>query len=326
MNFSGFAGNQALKNRISELFSSNRFPHAVILEGEKGLGKKRLAYLLAQALVCTSGEEVPCGHCGGCVRAKTGNHPDIYTAEGSGKTGAIPVAAIRQLKEDAYILPSEAERKVYILPDADRTLPAAQNAFLKCFEEPPPAAVFIITCATSRALLDTIRSRGVILPLSELTLDEIRQVIDNPERDTGIVEAFRIFGGNAGKIAESLEDTEFAGCISISENILKALLSPKELDIVLASAPLEGKREKLNTVLELLAMSFRDALALSLGVKGEAVTPSPIALELAKKLPPSQLSALYEQCAALREGNNRFVNAALLNSYMCSSLRERSGH
>lgn len=41
MNFTYFKGNENVKARVSSLFESSRLPHAILIEGETGLGKKR---------------------------------------------------------------------------------------------------------------------------------------------------------------------------------------------------------------------------------------------------------------------------------------------
>ena len=55
---------QLLVNALVE----NRFPQAVLIEGERGIGKKALAIELAKTLCCTE-ENAPCGHCFGCKLA-----------------------------------------------------------------------------------------------------------------------------------------------------------------------------------------------------------------------------------------------------------------
>lgn len=59
MNFTYFKGNENVKARVSSLFESSRLPHAILIEGETGLGKKTLAREIARALVCRSEGEKP---------------------------------------------------------------------------------------------------------------------------------------------------------------------------------------------------------------------------------------------------------------------------
>ena len=134
MDFPGFLGNAGVKEAISAAFASGRFPHAIILQGETGCGKRTLAGLIARALVCRDREHAPCGACPACVRAAAGSHPDIRVVEGSGATRSLSVDAVKSLIADAYRMPEEADYSVYILLLGDRTLEPAQNKLLKVIQ------------------------------------------------------------------------------------------------------------------------------------------------------------------------------------------------
>ena len=97
MEFPGFLGNAPVKEALSQAFSAGRFPHALLLQGEPGVGKRTFARLLAQALVCRHKDRAPCGECPSCVRAKAGSHPDIRVVEGSGATRSLSVEQIKEL-------------------------------------------------------------------------------------------------------------------------------------------------------------------------------------------------------------------------------------
>ena len=47
MEFPGFLGNAPVKEALSQAFSAGRFPHALLLQGEPGVGKRAFARLLA---------------------------------------------------------------------------------------------------------------------------------------------------------------------------------------------------------------------------------------------------------------------------------------
>ena len=71
----------------------------------------------------------------------------------------IKVDQIRSVAATAYILPSEAEKKVYVLRQAELMNLNAQNAFLKLLEEPPRSAAFILAAPSPDSQLTTVRSR-----------------------------------------------------------------------------------------------------------------------------------------------------------------------
>ena len=132
----------------------------------------RAAAELAQALVCSAPQGgKACGLCENCRKAEKGIHPDILTVgrltDDKGKLRReIYVEQIRDIVADAVILPNEAERKVYIIREAETMNSQAQNALLKILEEPPRFVAFILTADHTGALLETVRSRCVIRHLS----------------------------------------------------------------------------------------------------------------------------------------------------------------
>ncbi|WP_295634799.1 hypothetical protein [uncultured Intestinimonas sp.] len=115
-------GNVQVKRRLS---SGRGLSHAYLLSGPAGCGKRTLAGLLSQALVCSGAGEVPCGACDHCRKAVAGVHPDILRVGSDGKD--ITVSQVREVRSDAYIRPNEAGRKVYILENAQTMNGSAQN-------------------------------------------------------------------------------------------------------------------------------------------------------------------------------------------------------
>mgnify|MGYP000025599063 FL=1 len=100
----------------------------------------------------------------------------------SGKAPVIKVDQIRSVAATAYILPSEAEKKVYVLRQAELMNLNAQNAFLKLLEEPPRSAAFILAAASPDSLLTTVRSRCALLrdPTEQpLESEEMRTLADD---------------------------------------------------------------------------------------------------------------------------------------------------
>lgn len=147
--------------------------HATILAGG-GPERRARAMQMAQALVCTAPEERrPCGVCRDCRKVSEGIHPDVIPIERfmeEKDVGVeIKIAPIRTLRSDAFIRPNEAERKVYIIDNAQTMNLNAQNALLKLLEEGPKYAAFLLLCDRAGALLETIRSRCALIHLEEET-------------------------------------------------------------------------------------------------------------------------------------------------------------
>ena len=82
------------------------------------------------------------------------------------ETGICAVDQIRELAADAQVLPNEAERKVYIIEEAELMNLNAQNAALKLLEEPPATVIFVLCAVNSNQLLETVRSRCLTLSVA----------------------------------------------------------------------------------------------------------------------------------------------------------------
>ena len=146
---------------------TKRLSHAYMLVSPAGEKRNAAAQKLAASLLC-GGDEPPCGECRDCRKALAGIHPDVIRVERQRDDKGKPrreiyVDQIRAVTADAVIAPNEAQRKVYILDDADCMNPQAQNALLKALEDPPGHACFILCTASADALLPTVRSRVVRL-------------------------------------------------------------------------------------------------------------------------------------------------------------------
>ena len=162
MRLDGLNGNPSLKRQLA---GSAQLPQACIIAGPPGSGRHRLARILAQSMVCDKSrpEDRPCGRCNSCRKAAKDIHPDVIPVERftEPEDEEVKVAAARALRQDAWIRPNEARRKVYSI---DRPMnSAAQNALLKLLEDGPPYAAFLILTDNAAALLETVRSRCLCL-------------------------------------------------------------------------------------------------------------------------------------------------------------------
>ncbi|MBR5429491.1 MAG: hypothetical protein IK116_03070 [Firmicutes bacterium] len=143
---------------------AQRLSHAYMISALDPEESLRTARQLAAAAVCTGQDSVPCGQCRACRKVRENIHPDVITIgrpedDKGRKKREIGVEQIRQLSRDAVVLPNEAERKVYIIEDADKMNLPAQNAALKLLEEPPRGVMFLLCVENAQLLLPTVRSR-----------------------------------------------------------------------------------------------------------------------------------------------------------------------
>ncbi len=173
-----------------------RLPHALLLHGGRGIGKRHLMKAYAQLLLCESPvEAAPCGRCAGCQLIAADNHPDLRwltpaalmperddaeddgdisgdytradrTETRSGKakpSREIVIDQVRRTSEFLSVSSHRGGRRVVLLLPAEALNAPAANALLKMLEEPPPGVAFLAVSDQLDAVLPTILSRCLLL-------------------------------------------------------------------------------------------------------------------------------------------------------------------
>lgn len=136
-------------------------PHALLLHGPEGLGKRTFAWRLAQSLLCThpGADAAACGSCHSCRLFAAGTHPDLLSVAPLGDSASIVIDQIRDVRRFVELRPHTSARKLVLLEPADAMNLNAANALLKVLEEPPPASVLLLITPQAARLPATIRSR-----------------------------------------------------------------------------------------------------------------------------------------------------------------------
>ena len=169
--------NSTLERTVRRAAEQGRLSHAIVLSGTGDLTDA--ARFIAAAHVC-EGTDRPCLRCRHCRKVLEGIHPDVSVIRDT-EHRELTVDAVRELRQDVYIRPNEAARKVYIIADSRQLNERDQNVLLKVVEEGPPYAAFIFCADAPAALLETVRSRCALLkydgedaPLSDGTAELCR--------------------------------------------------------------------------------------------------------------------------------------------------------
>lgn len=326
MNDFDFISNEKVINRLGCLLDSGHFPHAIILEGDDGVGKRTLARFLAQALVCRN-ENKPCGECNQCKKAAARLHPDIYEYSAPGGPGSFHIDKIREIINDVYITPNEAEYKVYILGNAHCMNAAAQNALLKVLEEPPSYVVFILTANNKSAMLQTILSRCVAEMIDGADEVEGAKYICRHNEDINYENAkaaLEIFNGNIGKAIDSLADSRSAELAQVCCNICKTLVDDSEYALLCECAAFQKDKNAIIFSCDFLKNIFRDALVYTDGctlMSGQRETVR----YLKSKLTAKKLIDLIDVCDKLKALALMNANNTVLITKICYSLRQAVG-
>jgi DNA polymerase-3 subunit delta' len=139
---------------------NNTLSHAHLIAGEDGIGKSKLANILAKLIL------------NGDLNRE---YVDIINYKSN--KSSFGVDDIRNIIDEVYKKPFEGDKKVIIIYEGNKLTIQAQNALLKTIEEPPAGIHIIILCESLELILDTIKSRCEIYKLTPLTKEELYDYI-----------------------------------------------------------------------------------------------------------------------------------------------------
>ncbi|MEP0354920.1 DNA polymerase III subunit delta' [Paraglaciecola sp.] len=143
--------------QLSSRIASNKLHHALLLQGEDGIGKDAFASSLAKLLLCQERQgDQTCGQCQSCKLNASETHPDLYKIESEKQIGVDLVRdAIKNLTGTAHM----SGCKVLIIYQADRMTESSANALLKTLEEPTDNTFLLLITENPESILPTIISR-----------------------------------------------------------------------------------------------------------------------------------------------------------------------
>ncbi|MET0204652.1 MAG: DNA polymerase III subunit delta' [Casimicrobiaceae bacterium] len=246
----------------SMLADRTRWPHALLLTGPRGIGKRALALEFARGLLCESPRAGggACGECPSCRYVAAGQHPDLRVVEPvavdddgvATPVEWITVDPIRALIDWAQLTSHRRVAKVAVIEPAERMNAAAANALLKTLEEPPPSTYLILVSAAPGRLPATVRSRcrRKVAPAPEAAASRAWLAVQGvPDPDLLLAQA-----AGAPLAALALADAGYQAERSVW---LKELAAPKNLVAAtlaerIDAAPREERRERLANVIDWL--------------------------------------------------------------------------
>ncbi len=151
-----------LRPRFAELVrlaDGGRLPHALLISGPRGVGKRSLADALVARTLCAAPGETACGVCHGCSMLASGYHPDLLRVEPEEGKRQIRIDVIREVNAFVAQTPQQGGYRVILIAPAEAMNQAAANALLKSLEEPGQRTLFVLLADIPSRLLPTIRSR-----------------------------------------------------------------------------------------------------------------------------------------------------------------------
>lgn len=268
---SDFAGQGAVFDGLMRSLREETFVHAYLISGLEGIGKRTLARLMAQYLLC-QGKQKPCGVCSACQQVMSGNHPDLIIVT-PGKPinpsvkadlKGIPVDEIRALIEMMSRHTYEGGRRVILIEHAEKMNANAQNALLKTLEEPMPGTVFLLLTDAPSLLLPTIVSRCRALKMHPWPDEVIRAVLKRQGvEETRAEEALHVSGGSIGRaLAVAADEAYWKRRGEVLRDFFEL---EKRGDILRVSTAWKDRKEDAEELLDDIEDMVRSMLLVRLG-------------------------------------------------------------
>ena len=326
--FTKLYGNGAAKNRIGRAIESSTLPHAFLIVGPDGSGKKTLALEIAAAVNCRErgnrSINLPCHACNSCKRIFSGEFTDVKELSRKSDKQTIGVEQVRDFREDMFLSSTESEYKIYIINEAERMTPNAQNALLKVLEEPPSGVIIILLSSTDDGILTTIKSRTQHVSMQRFEAGEIFEYLSKTGKISPLSDKIKTLellmsaDGRIGRAAELLGDgaAEAEEKRRVTENIVLALRKNTPYSTLLSAIKeIPTKKDEFAATLESIICAIRDLILLKNAQNAPLVFYSDrnAATALAEQFNTKRLMSAYDLlCDALLDNSRNVSTASLI--------------
>jgi DNA polymerase III subunit delta' len=232
-------------------------PHAMLIHGLSGTGKREFALGMAQALLCErrapDSPDFACGQCDACRWSAVGNHPDLMhlrpaalaaregaehaadeasldepAADGSSTTKKklsedLRVDQIRALEPWYHRATHRGGLRIVVLYPAEAMNTIAANALLKALEEPSPETLFLLVTDAPDRLLATILSRCQRLTIPMPTEDQSLSWLAQQGIEQGEAGQWLAAAGHAPLRALALSEQQSTPCPPWASDLMTGL-------------------------------------------------------------------------------------------------------
>ena len=274
---------------IFHLLSGEKIPQSIIIE--HGFSEDILSFskTLTKFIQCKNKDQFSsCLECPCCRKIENGTHPDVIYPQRTNTSETYSVSTVRKVRADSFIMPNEADFKIYVFLDAQNLSIVSQNALLKILEEPPPYVIFLFFCNNLSKILSTVKSRS---------------------------EIFNIEGSVCGKTVLSIDEK----AQEIEENILKAVKKKDEYRLLILTSKIEDKAQ-FKSILSFLSQRLRKAVYSRVVTEGISGDPKDDVKDLFSDFSFEELLNFSDTINKVNYMMERNANFNLLLTYFVSNL------
>ena len=199
-----------IEKKISSI-DLNNLSHALIVEGQEGVGKNQICQYLINGLLNEKNSQ---------NLIKNNSHPDLFCINNEtlisyfqredkdklkNKTKKIPVGFIREAIDFVLLKSGLSKNKILFIDGAENLTISSQNALLKTLEEPPQNTYIIIQSNRFKCLNQTIYSRCQLIHFNNLSQDELyswaEDILQN-KNDKSVIPSYM----TPKKVSQLIED------------------------------------------------------------------------------------------------------------------------
>lgn len=327
--FDDIIGQEHIKDHLKSSIASGKISQAYLITGEIMQGKEFIAKVFANALLCEDRDEEgnPCGKCHPCLQVASNSHPDIKIVTHE-KPNSVSVDDIRnQIVSDVVVRPFQSKYKIYIMNEAEKMTPQAQNALLKTLEEPPEYVVILLLSTSKTSLLPTVLSRCVQLDMRPVEDKTVRKYLMKdlqiPDYKADICVAFA--RGNIGKARNLASSEEFDNIKNEAIRILKYIKTMDTADMIKTLKKLEEYKVNIDDFMDIMMIWYRDILLYKATMDAGALVFKDEGAEVRRIATESSYEGIEEVLNAVEKTKTRLkanVNFELAMELMLLAIKE----
>ncbi len=216
---------QSLTQSWQDREHHGRVPHAVLLTGTAGVGKRAAAiWIAARQLRIGKVGELP------IYPARVPDHADLHWISPLQDKEAIGIGQIRELVREFGLTSYEGHGKVAVIEPANAMTINAANSLLKTLEEPPGEALLILIADRAGRLPATVFSRCQRIDIGAPAEAEALAWLDQLQPGANWLEALRVAGNAPLAAIAALEQLDTHASMSRDfAGVARGKVSPIEV-------------------------------------------------------------------------------------------------